>query len=485
MNVKYVSRIISFAVMISSIFMVVPLGIAFFDGQTNNAISYFISMALMLVFSICILFFTRNHSTNIYAQEGFAATGISWIVISLFGALPFTISGEIPHFIDALFEIVSGFTTTGSSILTDVEALSRCHLYWRSFSHWLGGMGMLVFILAIIPQAKKNEGGGIYLMRAESPGPSVGKFTPHIKHTALILYGLYVLLTVVCVVFLLFGGLPLFDSLCIAFGTAGTGGFGILNDSMASYSSYIQIVVTIFMFLFGINFNLYFLILLGQFKDIFKNEELRAYLVIFFSAIVLITLNIFTMFSSVGEAIKHASFQVSSIMTTTGFASVDFELWPAFSKAILFLLMFVGACAGSTGGGLKVARILLLGKSIVKTISNALHPRRISVVKMDGKIVDENVVNSTNAYLAVYCILMLISFAIISIDNYSLGTNLSAVVACFNNIGPGFEMVGATGNYSSFSVLSKLVLTADMLLGRLEIFPLLTLISPDLWSRKR
>lgn len=485
MNVKYVSRIIAFSVMISSIFMVVPFSIAIFDGQPDNAFSYFVSMALMLIFSLSVLFITKNHSTNIYAQEGFAATGLSWIIISIFSALPFTISGEIPSYVDALFEIVSGFTTTGASILTDIEALSRCNLYWRSFSHWLGGMGMLVFLLAVIPQAKKNEGGGIYLMRAESPGPSVGKFTPHIKHTALILYGLYILITVLCVLFLLLGGLPLYDSLCLAFGTAGTGGFAILNSSIGSYSMYVQGVITVFMFLFGVNFNMYFLLLLGHIKEIFKNEELKAYIVIFSASILLITLNIFKMYNSVFDAFHHAAFQVSSIMTTTGYATVDFELWPAFSKSILFLLMFIGACAGSTGGGLKVARILLLGKSIRETISNALHPRRVSVIRMDGRIVDKNVVNSTNAYLAVYCMLTLVSYAIISIDNYSLGTNISAVVACFNNIGPGFEMVGATGNYSHFSILSKLVLTADMLLGRLEIFPLLTLISPDLWSRKR
>ncbi|MBR4879743.1 MAG: TrkH family potassium uptake protein [Clostridia bacterium] len=485
MNVKYVSRIIAYTLIVSAVFMAMPLCIALYDGQPGNVLSYLFSMMISLICGFVTLWFTRNHSTTMYAQEGFAATGLSWMIISIFGALPFTLSGEIPSYIDALFEIVSGFTTTGSSILTDIEALSRCHLYWRSFSHWLGGMGMLVFLLAVIPQAKKNDGVGIYLMRAESPGPSVGKFTPHLRHTALILYSLYILLTILCIIFLLVGGMPVFDSLCIAFGTAGTGGFGILNDSMASYSPYLQSVVTVFMFLFGINFNLYFLLLLGQFKAVFKNEELKAYLLIFGSSIILITLNIFKSVGSVGEALHHAAFQVSSIMTTTGFATVDFELWPAFSKGILFMLMFVGACAGSTGGGLKVARILLLGKSIKRNTSNALHPRRVSIVRMDGRIVDDQIMSSTTAYLAIYCLLMLLSFMIISIDNYSLGTNISAVVACFNNIGPGFEMVGATGNFSHFSNLSKLVLTADMLLGRLEIFPLLTLITPDLWSRKR
>lgn len=485
MNVKYVGRTIAFAVMVVSAFMLIPLLIAIYDSQPGNAKAYLYTMILTMAFSIVVLYLTRNHSNAIYAQEGFAATGLSWIVVSIFGALPFTISGEIPRYIDAFFEIVSGFTTTGASILTDIEAMSRCNLYWRSFSHWLGGMGMLVFILAVIPHAKKNSGTGIYLMRAESPGPSVDKFTPHLQNTAIILYGLYIILTIACILFLLLGGMPLFDSLCIAFGAAGTGGFAITNSSMGAYSTYLQGVITVFMFLFGINFNMYFLLLMKQFKPVFKNKELQAYGLIFSTAVLLITINILGMYDSLFESFHHAAFQVSSIMTTTGFATTDFELWPSFSKSILFLLMFVGACAGSTGGGLKVSRILLLEKSIRRTISNALHPKRVFLVRMDNKTVDEQVMNNTNAYLAIYCALLLLSFVIISVDNYSIGTNISAVSACFNNIGPGFELVGATGNYSHFSDLSKLVLSADMLLGRLEIFPILALFSPDLWNRKR
>lgn len=485
MNVKYVMRIIAMAMLIISAFMVVPVMIAIYDGQPENAKAYFVTMLTVFAFSALLLFLARGSSNVVYAQEGFAATGLSWILMSFFGALPFCLSGEIPSYVDALFEIVSGFTTTGASILTDVEALSRCNLYWRSFSHWVGGMGMLVFILAVIPQAKKTAGSGIHLMRAESPGPSVGKFTPHLRETALILYLLYIVLTAICFLFLIFGGMPWFDSVCIAFGTAGTGGFAIKNDSMASYSPYLQNVVTVFMFLFGVNFNLYFLLLLRQFKPVFKNEELRAYVGIAVSAVIMVTINISSMFTSVWEALRHAAFQVSSIMTTTGFCSTDFEQWPAFSKAILLLLMFIGACAGSTGGGLKVSRILILGRSIIRTVGGALRPKRVSVMRMDGRIIDEQVANNANGYLAVYCAILLLSFAVISLDGYSIGTNFSAVTACFNNIGPGFEVVGATGNYSSFSVLSKLVLTADMLLGRLEIFPLLVLCSPDLWSRKR
>ncbi len=485
MNVKYVCRITAFSILITSVFMVVPVLIAMADNQPRNAIIYASVIGIMLLFGLFLLLVSRKYKPTYYAQEGFAATGISWILMSLFGALPFMLTGEIPRYVDALFEIVSGFTTTGASILTDVEALSRCNLYWRSFSHWLGGMGMLVFILAVVPGAKKNAGSGIFLMRAESPGPVVGKFTPHLQQTAKILYILYVVLTGLCVVFLLFGDMPVFEAFCTAFGTAGTGGFGIYNSSIGGYSSYIQTVVTVFMILFGINFNVYFLLLMGQIKSVFKNEELRAYIGILLASMIMITVNIYHMFGSVREAFHHASFQVASIMTTTGFATVDFEQWPSFSKAILLLLMFIGASAGSTGGGLKVARILLLGKNIFRNISNTLQPKRTRLVKMDGEKVSEATCNSVNAYLAIYFLIFFLSFVVISFDDYSIGTNISAVTACFNNIGPGFELVGATGNYSHFSDISKLVLAADMLLGRLEIFPLLVLFSPNLWSRRR
>ena len=465
--------------------MAVPLLLALVDGEPNNVAAYGVTMGLMAVFGLALFLFSRNGDRTFYAQEGFAATGLSWVVMSLFGALPFCIGGEIPHYIDALFEIISGFTTTGASILSDVEALSRCNIYWRSFSHWLGGMGMLVFLLAVVPEARKSAGSGMYLMRAESPGPSVGKLTPHLRQTAMILYGMYFLLTLLCVGFLLLGGMPVFDSFCIAFGTAGTGGFSIRNSGMADYSAYLQSVVTIFMFLFGVNFSLYFLLLIRQFKSVFKNEELRLYAGIAAGSILLITVNITGMYGSVREALHHAAFQVSSIMTTTGYASVDFEQWPAFSKAVLFALMFVGACAGSTAGGLKVSRVLLLLKSIRRTVRKALHPRRVQSVRMDGHVIDEETSNNVNAYLAVYCVILLLSFVVISVDGYSIGTNISAVAACFNNVGPGFELVGATGNYGHYSDFSKLVLSADMLLGRLEIFPLLVLFSPDTWSRKR
>lgn len=485
MNVKSISRTVGLILLITGIFQLFPLLIAVIDHEPRNILAYIESLCLILLVGSALLLFSRGGNRMFSAQEGFAATGLSWIFMSAFGALPFFLSGQIPSYVDAFFEMVSGFTTTGASILTDVEALSRCNLFWRSFSHWLGGMGVLVFLLAVVPGARKNGGTGIYLMRAESPGPSVDKLTPHLRQTAMILYGIYILLTALCIVFLLLGGMPVFDSFCIAFGTAGTGGFAIKNSSMGGYSCFLQTVVTVFMFLFGVNFSLYYMLLLRKFKAVFKNEELRLYFGIAAGSIVLIAINISRMYNTVYESVHHAAFQVVSIMTTTGYGTVDFEQWPAFSKAILLSLMFIGASAGSTGGGLKVSRVLLLMKSIRRTIRKALHPRRVQPVYMDGRAVSEEVCDNVNAYLAIYCVILVLSFAIISVDGFSIGTNFSAVASCFNNIGPGFELVGATQNFSIYSDLSKIILSLDMLLGRLEIFPLLLLLSPDTWSRRR
>ena len=485
MNVKSISRTVGLILLITGIFQLFPLLIAVIDHEPRNILAYIESLCLILLVGSALLLFSRGGNRMFSAQEGFAATGLSWIFMSAFGALPFFLSGQIPSYVDAFFEMVSGFTTTGASILTDVEALSRCNLFWRSFSHWLGGMGVLVFLLAVVPGARKNGGTGIYLMRAESPGPSVDKLTPHLRQTAMILYGIYILLTALCIVCLLLGGMPVFDSFCIAFGTAGTGGFAIKNSSMGGYSYFLQTVVTVFMFLFGVNFSLYYMLLLRKFKAVFKNEELRLYFGIAASSIVLIAINISCMYNTVYEAVHHAAFQVVSIMTTTGYGTVDFEQWPAFSKAILLSLMFIGASAGSTGGGLKVSRVLLLMKSIRRTIRKALHPRRVQPVYMDGRAVSEEVCDNVNAYLAIYCVILVLSFAIISVDGFSIGTNFSAFASCFNNIGPGFELVGATQNFSIYSDLSKIILSLDMLLGRLEIFPLLLLLSPDTWSRRR
>ena len=485
MNVKSISRTVGLILLITGIFQLFPLLIAVIDHEPRNILAYIESLCLILLVGSALLLFSRGGNRMFSAQEGFAATGLSWIFMSAFGALPFFLSGQIPSYVDAFFEMVSGFTTTGASILTDVEALSRCNLFWRSFSHWLGGMGVLVFLLAVVPGARKNGGTGIYLMRAESPGPSVDKLTPHLRQTAMILYGIYILLTALCIVCLLLGGMPVFDSFCIAFGTAGTGGFAIKNSSMGGYSYFLQTVVTVFMFLFGVNFSLYYMLLLRKFKAVFKNEELRLYFGIAAGSIVLIAINISRMYNTVYEAVHHAAFQVVSIMTTTGYGTVDFEQWPAFSKAILLSLMFIGDSAGSTGGGLKVSRVLLLMKSIRRTIRKALHPRRVQPVYMDGRAVSEEVCDNVNAYLAIYCVILVLSFAIISVDGFSIGTNFSAVASCFNNIGPGFELVGATQNFSIYSDLSKIILSLDMLLGRLEIFPLLLLLSPDTWSRRR
>ena len=485
MNVKSISRTVGLILLITGIFQLFPLLIAVIDHEPRNILAYIESLCLILLVGSALLLFSRGGNRMFSAQEGFAATGLSWIFMSAFGALPFFLSGQIPSYVDAFFEMVSGFTTTGASILTDVEALSRCNLFWRSFSHWLGGMGVLVFLLAVVPGARKNGGTGIYLMRAESPGPSVDKLTPHLRQTAMILYGIYILLTALCIVCLLLGGMPVFDSFCIAFGTAGTGGFAIKNSSMGGYSYFLQTVVTVFMFLFGVNFSLYYMLLLRKFKAVFKNEELRLYFGIAAGSIVLIAINISRMYNTVYEAVHHAAFQVVSIMTTTGYGTVDFEQWPAFSKAILLSLMFIGASAGSTGGGLKVSRVWLLMKSIRRTIRKALHPRGVQPVYMDGRAVSEEVCDNVNAYLAIYCVILVLSFAIISVDGFSIGTNFSAVASCFNNIGPGFELVGATQNFSIYSDLSKIILSLDMLLGRLEIFPLLLLLSPDTWSRRR
>lgn len=485
MNVKNISRTVGLILLITGIFQLFPLLIAVIDHEPRNILAYIESLCLILLVGSALLLFSRGGNRMFSAQEGFAATGLSWIFMSAFGALPFFLSGQIPSYVDAFFEMVSGFTTTGASILTDVEALSRCNLFWRSFSHWLGGMGVLVFLLAVVPGARKNGGTGIYLMRAESPGPSVDKLTPHLRQTAMILYGIYILLTALCIGCLLLGGMPVFDSFCIAFGTAGTGGFAIKNSSMGGYSYFLQTVVTVFMFLFGVNFSLYYMLLLRKFKAVFKNEELRLYFGIAAGSVVLITINISRMYNTVYEAVHHAAFQVVSIMTTTGYGTVDFEQWPAFSKAILLSLMFIGASAGSTGGGLKVSRVLLLMKSIRRTIRKALHPRRVQPVYMDGRAVSEEVCDNVNAYLAIYCVILVLSFAVISVDGFSIGTNFSAVASCFNNIGPGFELVGATQNFSIYSDLSKIILSLDMLLGRLEIFPLLLLLSPDTWSRRR
>ena len=484
MNMGIVGRIVSMVLLIEAVFMLVPILIALIDRDSDAAMGFVWTLAGTVIVSLPVYLLTRRASQEFYAQEGFVATGLSWIMLSVVGCLPFVISGEIPNLLDAFFETVSGFTTTGASILTNVEALSRPMLYWRSFSHWLGGMGVLVFLMALIPVASKTRNNSdIYLLRAESPGPEVGKLTPHMRSTALILYVLYIGLTVLCFIFLLFGGMPVFDSICTAFGTAGTGGFGIRNDSLASYSPFAQNVTTIFMFLFGVNFNMYYLVLLRRFGSILRNEELRAYIIYCVAAIATVAISTADNYASFGENLRHSAFQVVSIMTTTGFATVDTNLWPEIAKTALIVVMCVGACAGSTGGGMKVSRTVILAKSLRRNVRHALHPNRTVSLRMDGHPVSEQTIAAVGAYLVAYVIIVIVSFVIISLDNRSMETNMTAVLACFNNIGPGFGDVGATGNYAAFGALSKLTLCADMLLGRLEIFPLLVMLSRSTWNR--
>ncbi|MBE6628820.1 MAG: TrkH family potassium uptake protein [Ruminococcaceae bacterium] len=483
MNFKMISRIYAMILFIEALFMIPAVGIGLGYGEHTAVISFLVSMAAILAVAGIFALISQNADKTFRAKEGLVCVGTSWILMSLLGCLPFFLSGEIPSYMDALFEIVSGFTTTGASILSDVEALSRCMLYWRSFSHWVGGMGVLVFLLALVPVSGKNQGFTMHLLRAESPGPDVGKLVPKMRQTAMVLYMTYVALTFFDFLFLIFGEMPLFDAVCTAFGTAGTGGFGIKNDSIASYSPYVQNVCTVFMLLFGINFSCFYLLILRQFRAVFKDEELRLYLGVVAVSIILITLNIADLYGSVWESLRYSSFQVASIITTTGFATVNFDLWPSFSKGILMVLMLIGACAGSTGGGIKCARILLLLKGVRRNISQIMHPQKVQVIRVNGKPVDERILSNTNSYLAIYVTIIVVSFLVLGLDNFSMTTNFSATMACFNNIGPGFDAVGPSCNFAAFSPFSKLILIVDMLAGRLEIFPILILLSPKTWKR--
>ena len=483
MNVKMMGKFLSQIIAIEAVFMLPALGISLYRGEAAAVEGFLYTLALMVLVCGGLYWGCRKAGTIFGAREGLVCVGISWIVLSLLGCLPFVISGAIPHYVDAFFEIVSGFTTTGASIVASVEDMQRGLLYWRSFSHWLGGMGVLVFLLAIAPGGK-GTGFTMHLLRAESPGPDVGKLVPKMKQTATILYAIYVVMTVINIIFLLCGGMSLFESVCTAFGTAGTGGFGIKNDSMASYSPYLQNVTTVFMFLFGVNFSIYYLLLLRQFRGAFKDEELRLYFGLAIVSTALIVWNIRPLYDTMEETIRHAAFQVSTIMTTTGFATTDFDLWPSFSKTILLMLMVVGACAGSTGGGFKCIRVLLLFKILRRNIRQILNPQKVMVVRSNGKVVDEKVLSNTNAYLAAYMIILILSVLVISLDGFGFETNMSAVLACFNNIGPGMAAVGPTCNYAAYSTLSKIILSVDMLAGRLEIFPILVLLSRSTWTRR-
>lgn len=479
MNYTAIRRTLGIILRFEAVFLLVPCITALIYAERQGIWFFAVAVCCFIVGQLMSI---RSKDTTFFSKEGFIMVALSWIVMSLFGALPFTLCGDIPNYIDAFFETVSGFTTTGASILTDVEALSHTSLIWRSFTHWVGGMGVFVFILAILPT---NGGYNMHLMRAESPGPSVGKLVPRLRDTAKILYTLYFALTAIQIVLLLIAGMPLFDALCTGFGTAGTGGFGIKNDSFTSYSVPIQVITAVFMILFGVNFNAYFFLTSKKNKKLaFKMEEVRVYFGIIGVAIILITANILHMCNGIGDALNKALFQVGSVITTTGFATADFNLWPEFSKTILVVLMFCGACAGSTGGGIKVSRIVIMLKSVKTEIQKYIHPRSVNVVKMDGKPVEDQTCRGVSVYLLAYAAIFIVSILIISFDNFDFTTNFTAVTATFNNIGPGLGMVGPTGNYASYSVLSKLVLIIDMLAGRLELYPMLILFAPSVWRRK-
>lgn len=478
MNYAMIAYVIGWILNCEGFLMLLPCLTAVIYQETAG-FSFAAAMALCFLFGVPL---TVRKPKNMvcYTKEGFVSVSLSWIVLSVMGSLPFLFSGSITNPVDALFETVSGFTTTGASILSDVEALPRCILFWRSFTHWIGGMGVLVFILSLLPL---TGGYHMNLMKAESPGPSVEKLVPKIQSTAKILYSIYVAMTILEVLLLLAGNMPLFDALTTTFGTAGTGGFGIKNDSMASYSPYLQNVVTVFMILFGINFNFYFLLLMRKPKKAMKNEEVRCYLAIIAITISIITFNIRGLYPSIMEAFQQAAFQVGSIITTTGFATTDFNTWPQVSRTILVMLMFVGACAGSTGGGIKVSRFVILLKTVNKELHLFLHPKGVRKISMDGKVVEHEVVRSINVFMTAYVLVFAFSILLVGFDNHDLITNFTAVAATLNNIGPGLELVGPSQNFGLFSDPAKCVLIFDMLAGRLELFPLLLLFVKDTWKR--
>ncbi|MBR2295478.1 MAG: TrkH family potassium uptake protein [Clostridiales bacterium] len=478
MNLSVIRYILCQVMKIEGALLLLPLLVSIIYNDGCTLWFAVVAAAVLVVGSLGTI--RKPKDSTIYLKEGCVATALSWIVLSIFGALPFFLSGSIPDITNALFETVSGFTTTGASILNEVESLPASILFWRSFTHWIGGMGVLVFLLAVIPM---SGGSNINLMRAESPGPSVSKLVPKIKTTARVLYLIYLALTVLEVILLLAGGMPVFDSLTLSFGTAGTGGFGIKNDSFASYTPYVQWVVGIFMMLFGINFNFYYFLLLRQFSKAFSMEEVRKYVIIVIAAVTVIFLNIIHMYENAFTALTHAFFQVTSLMSSTGFASADFDLWPTTSKFVLIILMIVGACAGSTGGGVKVSRFIVLFKSIRKEFSSYIHPRIVNKINMDKRPVEHEVVRSINVYLITFLAVLITSIFLISFDGFDLTTSFTAVLATLNNIGPGLAAVGPTCNYSIFGIFSKYVLIFDMLAGRLELFPMLILFHPGLYRK--
>ncbi|MFR4351361.1 MAG: TrkH family potassium uptake protein [Roseburia sp.] len=479
MNYWMVLYILGYMLKFESAFLMLPALVGLIYKE-DAALSYLLAAVLCLMLGM-LLSRKRPETSSLYTRDAFVTVALSWIIMSIFGALPFVLSGDIPRYVDALFETVSGFTTTGASILSNVEGLSRTSLFWRSFTHWIGGMGVFVFIMAILPLM---GGSTMNLMKAESPGPSVSKLVPHVKDTAKILYGIYIAITLVEVVLLCAFGMPLFDSLTLTFGTVGTGGFGIKNDSLASYAPILQNTITIFMILSGVNYAFFFCILSRKIKDAFRIEEVRWYFLIILISVAVIVYDIRHIYGTMGETMRHAFFQVGSIITTTGYATTDFDLWPSMSKTVLVILMFIGACAGSTGGGMKVSRLVILFKTIKKELSLIIHPREIRKIRMDGRVVEHSILRNTNVFLVIYFVMLLLSTLLISVDEFDFTTNFTAAVSLLNNIGPGLNMVGPTQNFSDFSVFSKCILMFDMLAGRLELFPIMVLLMPATWKRK-
>lgn len=480
MNKTLVFRYLCKTTLVGSLMFLLPAIVSLLYGEFDTVLTFVIVGAGLAVLSLPMMA-VKPKKSEMYSKEGLVIVAMLWIVLSVAGAMPFFISGEIPHFVDALFESISGFTTTGSTILTDVESLSHGMLFWRSFTHWIGGMGILVFALAVLPSSKDS----MYLMRAECPGPQVGKLVPKGKNTAVYMYSIYGVLTIITVILLCAGGMPLFDSVCHAMGTAGTGGFGIKNAGMAFYNSaYIDWVITIMMILFGVNFNIFYFMLIRRFKDVAKNLELRVYVIILVVSTLLISANIFPIYKSAGESLRYAAFQVASIMTTTGFATADFNLWPAFSQTILIALMFIGACAGSTGGGFKVQRLIIVFKNTGKFFKKLIHPKSVNLITSEDKAMDSDTVHGVHSYLGIYIIIMMVSVLLVSLDNNDFATTFTSVTACFNNIGPGISKVGPMENFAFFSDFSKIILSLDMLLGRLECLPILIMLVPSVWKKK-
>ena len=481
MNRRMILHTLGQIIRLEAVLLLLPAGVALLYGEDSCLKAFLLTALLALLLGTLLTLPTRSCSRVIFSKEGFVTVALAWLCLSAIGALPFVLSGAVPSYVDAFFETVSGLTTTGSSVIPDVEILPRGLLFWRSFTHWIGGMGILVLMMAIVPS---DSGRSMHMMRAEMPGPVVGKLVPRVRDTAKILYIIYLVLTALMVVLLRCGGMSLYDSMVHAFGTAGTGGFGIYRDSLAGFSPYIQWVVTVFMLLFGINFNLYYLILARHFCTAIRSRELWTYLGLVLASSGLIAWNIRTLYSTAGEAVRQAMFQVSSIITTTGYATADFNCWPGLSKAVLLLLMFVGGCAGSTAGGLKVSRVQLLGASARRELQRALHPRSVASVRLEGKRVEESTVLGTGAYLVLYVALLALGFLLISFEPFGLESNLTAVITCLNNVGPGFGEVGPAGGFAAYSDFSKIVLSLEMLFGRLEIYPLLFLLSPSTWTKK-